>query len=283
MSGGLSERVKRFALECGADLVGICDSSMLRESSSELDRILPGHRAVVVIAVRHSMAALRSADVRVKQLDTVYAYRLAGDVACRVARMLEAESYAAVPIPLALPIDMSDGKKGMIGDVDLRRAAVLCGLGVYGRSGLLVTRQFDPRVRLSGVITDAPLEPDKGTTDFRRAMEEVCGSCSLCVRACPASALRGDGTVDKKRCSRHLFQYGLRRVIKLLAELFDSDPETRSRIIGSYDVREIWQTLIVGNYYCWECQAVCPIGSGRGGLKSPRATGYIGDDETSYR
>jgi epoxyqueuosine reductase QueG len=254
-------RIKLLAKQSGADLVGICDSHELRDNAEDLSLILPGHRAVVVIMIRHSAATLRSGNIRVAQLDTIYSYKLAIDVACRVARAIEDEGYNAVPIPPALPIDMSDERRGMVGDVDLRRAAVLAGLGVYGRSGLVVTREYGPRVRISGVVTDAPLKPDSGVRDFAKAMRDICGGCRRCIDACPSKAIIGDGVVDKNRCSKNLFRYGLRGLIKFLARLLEAEPGERDKLLRSYDLREIWQTLITGNYYyCWVCQAVCPVG-----------------------
>ena len=64
--------------------------------------------------------------------------------------------------------------------------AMDAGLGVMGRSGLLLTREFGPRVRICKVITDLELVP---TENEYPTMEEVCGDCSLCVEACEADAL----------------------------------------------------------------------------------------------
>ncbi|MEM1538305.1 MAG: 4Fe-4S double cluster binding domain-containing protein [Candidatus Nezhaarchaeales archaeon] len=156
---------------------------------------------------------------------------------------------------------MSDSKLGMIGDVDWRKAGVLAGIGIYGRSGLLVTKQYGPRVRLGGVLTNAVLGYDEGVTDFKAAMEQSCGSCHKCVDVCPARALKGDGTIDKRKCMSKLFEYGFRGVAKFVESLMDADPKSRRNYVRSYAFREIWQSLITGyNYYCWECQAVCPIG-----------------------
>ncbi|MBD3278087.1 MAG: 4Fe-4S dicluster domain-containing protein [Candidatus Aegiribacteria sp.] len=64
--------------------------------------------------------------------------------------------------------------------------AMDAGLGVMGRSGLLLTREFGPRVRICKVITDLELLP---TENEYPIMERVCGGCTLCAKACEADAL----------------------------------------------------------------------------------------------
>ncbi len=66
-----------------------------------------------------------------------------------------------------------------------KTAATLAGLGWVGRSGLLVTEEFGPAVRLFVVLTDAPLPADAAVTASR------CGACVRCRDACPAGAISG--------------------------------------------------------------------------------------------
>jgi ferredoxin len=66
-----------------------------------------------------------------------------------------------------------------------RHAAVAAGLGEFGLNNLLLTPQWGPRIRLTTVITRAPLTPDT------LLAERVCmgEKCSLCVKNCPGGAL----------------------------------------------------------------------------------------------
>jgi len=70
-------------------------------------------------------------------------------------------------------------------DLPQKTVATLAGLGWIGKSALLVSPQHGPRLRLGTLITDMPLEPDLPCTRSR------CGSCTLCVAACPARAVAG--------------------------------------------------------------------------------------------
>ncbi len=64
--------------------------------------------------------------------------------------------------------------------------AIHAGLGEYGRLGLLITKDFGPRVRLAKVFTDLPLAPDE-PVNF--GVKKFCRICKRCAEACPAGAL----------------------------------------------------------------------------------------------
>ncbi len=72
--------------------------------------------------------------------------------------------------------------------------AMQAGLGDLGRNGLLVTPQFGPRLRLSKVITDLPLVPDK-PIDF--GVTEFCAVCGKCADYCPAQAITDGERTDQ--------------------------------------------------------------------------------------
>lgn len=66
-----------------------------------------------------------------------------------------------------------------------KTAATRAGLGWIGKSCLLVTCQFGSAVRLTSVLTDAPLACG------RPVERSQCGECTLCQSQCPAGALTG--------------------------------------------------------------------------------------------
>jgi len=61
------------------------------------------------------------------------------------------------------------------------------GMGVLGRMGLLMTPRHGPRVRISVVTTDIPLEYKKVKRDFSPLA--FCETCKKCARVCPANAI----------------------------------------------------------------------------------------------
>jgi epoxyqueuosine reductase QueG len=248
--------IEKKAIRLGAVAAGVCSIGRLTEVNAvDLD-VLPSAKTVVAIACSHSRAALDSKNLQVKQNDTMATYEKVRTVSKELAMTLEGQGYSALAIPPFLPMDMSDGKYGMIGSVDLRRAAVEAGIGSYGKSGLVLMKGFGPRVRLGAVLTSAPLQLTKKKTKFLCPDE-----CQICLSGCPGKALSGEGKIDKRACGRVILEFGLRGMIKFVGEMIEASAEKKAELLKSYPFRELWQTLAGGNYYfCFECQALCPIG-----------------------
>ena len=74
-----------------------------------------------------------------------------------------------------------------------REAAARSGVGFYGKNTLLITRRHGSWVVLGTLVTDVELEPTA-------PLAADCGSCTLCIEACPTGALDEPGTLDSKRC-----------------------------------------------------------------------------------
>ena len=248
--------IEKKAIRLGAVAVGVCSVGRLIEANAvDLD-VLPSAKTILAIACGHSRAALDSKNLQVKQNDTMATYEKVRAVSKGLAMVLERQGYKAVAIPPFLPMDMSDGKYGMVGSVDLRRAAVEAGIGSYGKSGLVLVKGFGPRVRLGAVLTSAPLKLTK-----RRAKFVCPEECQICLSGCPGKALLGDGKIDKRACGRVILEFGLRGMIKFVGEMIEASAEKKAELLKSYPFRELWQTLASGNYYfCFECQALCPVG-----------------------
>lgn len=64
--------------------------------------------------------------------------------------------------------------------------ATRAGIGWIGKCALLVTVQYGSAIRLSSILTDAPLEVSEPINHAK------CNSCMVCVNACPAGAASGD-------------------------------------------------------------------------------------------
>lgn len=64
--------------------------------------------------------------------------------------------------------------------------AIRAGLGEYGRHGLLITKEFGPRVRIGKIFTDLPLAHDRPK---RFGVREFCETCRRCSSACPVKAI----------------------------------------------------------------------------------------------
>jgi epoxyqueuosine reductase len=74
-----------------------------------------------------------------------------------------------------------------------REAAARSGVGFYGKNTMLITRRHGSWVVLGTLVSDVELEPTP-------PLDAGCGSCTLCVEACPTGALDEPGTLDATRC-----------------------------------------------------------------------------------
>jgi len=112
-----------------------------------------------------------------------------------------------------------------------REAAARSGVGFYGKNTLLITRRFGSWVVLGTLVSDLELE----TT---ASLELDCGSCALCIEACPTGALDEPGTLDATKCLSYW---------------------TQSAHEAPEPYREALEAQVYG---CDICQDVCPWNRG---------------------
>jgi len=112
-----------------------------------------------------------------------------------------------------------------------REAAARSGVGFYGKNTMLITRRFGSWVVLGTLVTTAELEPTP-------PLDADCGSCRLCIDACPTNALDEPGVLDSRRCISYW---------------------TQSSSPAPEDVREALGDRVYG---CDICQDVCPWNRG---------------------
>ena len=97
--------------------------------------------------------------------------------------LLESWGYHHRRITSAIPRDdLPDLRE----ELPQKTLATLSGLGWVGRSTLLVSPRFGPRMRLGTLLTDMPLKIDTPVVQSR------CEDCRACVDACPVDAIKGN-------------------------------------------------------------------------------------------
>jgi epoxyqueuosine reductase len=129
----------------------------------------------------------------------------------------------------------------------LERAwARLAGVGFVGKNGCLIAPGVGSFVLLGEVVTTAELAPDE-------PMESRCGSCELCLRACPTEAFVRPFVLDAGRC-----------VSFLTIEHRGAIPEPLRAGVGD---------RLFG---CDVCQDVCPYNKTSPGPAEPSAPFALG-------
>ena len=130
-------------------------------------------------------------------------------IALLLAKRIQEEGFLAFPVPASQTID----SEKLIGVISHKLAARSAGLGWIGKSCLLITPEYGPRVRFATILTDAPL-------DAGSPIDERCGDCKECVDTCPVRAFTGvefDSSQPREaRFNAHLCrEYGRKREEKL--------------------------------------------------------------------
>ncbi len=78
-----------------------------------------------------------------------------------------------------------------------RELAQRAGLGFIGKQNQLLSLEFGPWLFLSEIITDLELEEDK-------PHRGDCGTCRLCIDACPTGAIVSPRELDASKCIAYL-------------------------------------------------------------------------------
>ncbi|HET9921419.1 MAG TPA: tRNA epoxyqueuosine(34) reductase QueG [Ktedonobacteraceae bacterium] len=110
-----------------------------------------------------------------------------------------------------------------------RAVAQRAGLGWYGKNNNILTKGWGSWVFLAEIVTNLPLSVDE-------PVKTNCGSCEICLHACPTAALPAPYVLDNTRCISYL-----------TIELRGSIP---------LELRPLMGNLIFG---CDICQQVCPV------------------------
>ena len=211
--GDLTEEVKEFAKKFGANLVGITSAeSWEAEEGHRPTNYLKGSKSVVVLGIRMLDSILDSDLHRPMIHYTKVVDGMLDQLAYKMSLMLSDRGFSAYPMDDHFPMGTMDQgyrssqwfrefeksplyKSHISGDVSFKYAAKRAGLGVYGKSGLLITPQYGPRVRFCLVLTNALLQADPPIEiDF-------CRGCQVCTRLCPGKAITEEGH-DSAACFR---------------------------------------------------------------------------------
>lgn len=219
----LTNKAVGIAKQKGADLVGICrvdpfsdyintryDLSKSRINSPE--QYLPGAQSIIVIGLRMLDSICNSikgkSDANSSNLFNYlmnYFYNQLDYVAIQLSLELEKMGYAGYPIQARREGYFRD--RDSIGIFPYKEAAVVAGLGNYGKNSLLITPEFGPRVRFAVVLTDAILCPTNKNNNILD-IEAICGSCTLCIDKCPVEAIKYDDnmtiTIDSDKCRAYM-------------------------------------------------------------------------------
>jgi len=209
------EIVKSKALALGFSEVGFTSASMLDEEGSRLQEwisrgyqgtmhwmerrceeridpstLLADARSVIVVAVNY-MTPHRHSDESGSGKVSRYAW--GDDYHTIVLEKLEALVHW---LDTTFPGSRSRAYVDT-GPVMEKALAARAGIGWQGKHSNVITREYGSWVFLGEIITTLDLPPDTPAVDH-------CGTCTLCIEACPTKAIVDAYVVDARRCISYL-------------------------------------------------------------------------------
>jgi epoxyqueuosine reductase len=243
------ESIKDKARELGFDLCGVAPAESFAELSffrewldrgyagemtyltrsadkrADVRNVLPGARSVIVTGTIYNTDRPYSTESDDRGAAAIARYAWGDDYHDVLKSRLEAlvawmREVSPEPFQARSYVDT--------GPVQERVYAQYAGLGWIGKNTCLINVEQGSWVFLSEIVCTLPLEPGRPVLD-------QCGSCTLCLEACPTGALVAPYVLDSTRCLSYL-----------TIELRGAIPEPHRSAIGNHV------------YGCDICQEVCP-------------------------
>ena len=251
---------------------------LARNSFKRVDpqHVLPGAKSVIVLATAYSAEDRRKSappsqpDERPESRNAKHAPRMRGLIA-RYARFADYHDVLAGPLKqLSCFVDQLGGSgtrslwyvdTGPLLERDLAQRA---GLGFIGKHTNLISRRLGNWFFLSEIITTLELEPDAPE-------KNRCGSCALCITACPTQAITAPFQLDARRCISYL-------TIELKGSIpMEFRPAIGNRIYGCDDCLEVcpW------NRFAREGQLMKP--HARPNLSAPELVELLSLDDMGFK
>ena len=195
------------------------------EKRADVRNVLPAAHSVIVTATNYHTDRPYSIESADQSRAQIARYAWGDDYHDVIGRRLDAlvgwmREVADEPFDARAYVDT--------GPVQERVYAARAGIGWIGKNSCLIHPELGSWVFLAAIICTLRLQPDAPALD-------QCGTCSLCLEACPTQALRAPGVLDSTRCISYL-------TIELRGDI----PPSLQGTIGAHV------------YGCDVCQEVCP-------------------------
>jgi epoxyqueuosine reductase len=195
------------------------------ERRADVRQVVPSAQTVIVTATVYNIDRPYSTECADPERAQIARYAWGDDYHDVVGARLESllawmREHSAAPFDARCYVDT--------GPVQERVYAQHAGVGWIGKNTCVINPELGSWVFLGVIICSLALEVDAPALDR-------CGTCTLCLEACPTTALVAPGVLDSTRCISYL-------TIELRGDI----PEEHAPGIGSHV------------YGCDICQEVCP-------------------------
>ena len=204
--------VENAAKRIGIDMIGFASKDRFADVNPQHNpfSIFPEGKTVIMLGKRICRGALRGVEEGTNFGD----YSLFGknwledeflSLACYdLVRFFEDNGWEACPIfpnpselgPQGVSVAAGRPEPNVYPDFDY--AAVACGLGEIGRSGIFLSPKFGSRQRFHMIITDCEIEASPLYEGH------ICNGCGRCADSCPLGAIDMENTVTVNVCGKEM-------------------------------------------------------------------------------
>jgi epoxyqueuosine reductase len=174
----LNEELTQFLKYNGASLVGFAD---LREIDPKARDGFPYGISIAVALDPQIMSAIKEGPTADYYAEYKRLNKILGNLGRAAVNWLKNKGYKA----RAHPVTFEEDRSTLSASLPHKTVATRAGLGWIGKCALLVTKRFGSAIRLTTVLTDAPVDPG------RPVNASLCAHCTRCVEVCPARAHTG--------------------------------------------------------------------------------------------
>jgi len=198
------EDVKNKATSLGIGTVGFApvDEKLIfaRDHVGNIEGLYPNG---IVLGMEMDFERINKAPGHEAAMEAMKIYAELGTATNKLADFIRSRGHRAIAChPLGGPILFP-------------AMAVRANMGSFGRHGLLISKKYGPRLRLSLIATTASPLPEKPQKP--NEIEEFCKKCGNCIRSCPVGAIRevplknevfGIATcVDSEKCMPYFYEH----------------------------------------------------------------------------
>lgn len=203
-----------LVMGAGAFKVGIATTETLAggPESADLSYVLPDARSAVVFALPLDQRAIESflkkEDMAAVNKDNHKVNTMAGGIALELAEYLNMKGFKSVPvIPNGVyRKDVPGGAYAELPPISHRYLAARSGVGHFGLSGNIITKEYGAAIILGSVVTTSIFNP----TEPLMPEDNYCDNCKLCMASC-ASGLMDDKNKTTVNIGGVEFSYAKRR------------------------------------------------------------------------
>lgn len=267
-----SNRIKRIAIESGANDVGIIEFSResITEYRSDLLSVMHDVKSLMVLAVRINQTAIRSLAHSVADQEFKRVWENFKSIEGQIVDQLAGIGVKAVGMPVGFPMEMKRWPD-RVWMTNEKLFAVEAGLGQMGMNRLLLHPKYGASIVLGTILLANECDQYNRPLNYKPCIE-----CGLCVKVCPTGAVKRTDTFDFTSCYSHNYRERIGGFLNWVEQIVDSKTirEYRQRVNDS-ETFSMWQNLAIGSQTrCDRCMAVCPAGES--------AIGEFLEDRKSY-